>query len=389
MSDNIKLLIQAIGGYGAGYVMTADNMEDEFEIVGAIDPFAKDSPAFDEFEDKAVFDSLDEFYAAGYSTDAIVISSPIQHHAKHFCDALEKGLHVLCEKPLCATDDEALKMLESAEKHSELVSLIGFQWSFSPAILKAKQQIIDGVWGAPISLKAIVRWPRGYAYYARNDWAGKLKDSAGNFVGDSVLSNATAHYLHNPLFILGDYLSESAKPQKIQAETYKAFDIETFDTAFVSLDVPNKHSESTKVFVTVSHSCEGTDDPIIEYNFENGHMWRTKDDRLVGNLKGKEVDFGPIGSNLEGYYNKLKHLYDCINKSEQAVCTAKTAYPTFKTTDYILNAIKTKSFKPELIEEVAMGSNDMRLMVKGLDFAMQESFEKMLMPSELGIELGD
>ncbi|HRT82944.1 MAG TPA: hypothetical protein P5127_07260, partial [Oscillospiraceae bacterium] len=60
MADKIKLLIQAIGGYGAGYVMTAENMEDEFELVGAIDPFAKESPALDAFEDKPVFDTLDE-----------------------------------------------------------------------------------------------------------------------------------------------------------------------------------------------------------------------------------------------------------------------------------------------------------------------------------------
>ncbi len=384
MPEKIKLIIQAIGGYGAGFVMTADNMEDEYEIVAAIDPYAKDSPAFDEFEDKAVFDTLEEFFAAGHTADALVCSSPIQFHADHFTQALEKGLHVLCEKPLCASDQEARQMLESAQKYPELVNLIGFQWSFSPAILKAKKQIIDGLWGAPISLKAIVRWPRGYSYYARNDWAGKLKDSKGAFVCDSVLSNATAHYLHNPLFMLGDSLEKSAMPSNIEAETYKAFDIETFDTAFVDLDVPNHNSLDTKVFVVVSHSCEGTDDPIIEYNFEKGKMWRTKDDRLVGELEGQSVDFGIIGSNFEGYYNKLKHFYDCIKKTQEPVCTAQTAYPVFKTTDYILNEIPTKSFRADLIEEVPMGANDKRLAVKGLDALMQESFDKMILPQKLG-----
>ena len=387
MADKLKLLLQGIGGYGAGYVMTALNMEDEIELAGIIDPFAEKSTAFYDVEDLPLFDTIDEFFAAGHTAEAIVISTPIQLHCEHFCSALAHNLHVLCEKPLCASPAEAEKMIDAANGHPELKVLIGFQWSFSPAILEAKKQILAGVWGKPVSMKAIVRWPRAFSYYERNDWAGRKHDSKGNYVGDSILSNATAHYLHNPLFMLGSSMESSSMPTIIDAECFKAFDIETFDTAFVKLSVPNAQGGETPVFITVSHCSEQSADPVIEYTFENGRIWCAGDDRLHGMLNGNLVEFGIIGSNLEGYYNKVVKLVECAQDGADSPCTPKTALPELKTADYILNNIPVKQFGAALVEECSMGGKETRLKVKGLDAVMTTCYEEMTLPSEINAVL--
>ena len=387
MADKLKLLLTGIGGYGAGYVMTAMGMEDEIEVVGIVDPFAHRSFAFDAVEDLPLYDTIDAFFAAGNSAQAVVISTPIQLHCEHFCSALEHKLHVLCEKPLCATPEQAEKMIEAARKHPELKVLIGFQWSFSPAILEAKRQILAGIWGKPLTMRVIVRWPRTYSYYERNDWAGRLKDSKGNYIGDSVLSNATAHYLHNPLFMLGAEMSLSAEPSKIEAECFRAFDIETFDTAFVKLTVPNAQGSDTGVFIAVSHACEETVEPTIEYTFEHGRMWSSGDDKLHGELNGEPKEFGVIGSNLEGYFNKLTALCECVKNCAESPCSAQTALPGLKTVYYILNNIPVKRFDESLVEEVTTPSKEKRLQVKGLDAILIECFDKMLLPGELNVTL--
>lgn len=387
MADKLKLLLQGIGGYGAGYVMTALNMEDEIELVGIVDPFADKSTAFDDVEDLPLFDTIDEFFAAGNTAEAIVISTPIQLHCEHFCSALAHNLHVLCEKPLCASPEEAEKMIEAAKNHPELKVLIGFQWSFSPAILEAKRQILSGAWGKALAMKAIVRWPRAFSYYERNDWAGRKHDSKGNYVGDSILSNATAHYLHNPLFMLGGSMETSSMPSKIEAECYKAFHIETFDTAFVKLSVPDYKGSETPVYITVSHCSEESADPVIEYTFEKGRIWCNGDDRLHGELDGKPIEFGVIGSNLEGYYNKLVRLCACAQEGADSPCTAQTAWPELKTADYILNNIPVKQFDAGTIEECSMGGKEKRLKVNGLDAAMATCYANMQLPAELEIVL--
>ena len=70
MADKLKLLLMGIGGYGAGYVMTAMGMEDEIEVVGIVDPFAHKSFAFDAVEDLPIYDTIDAFFAAGHTAQA-------------------------------------------------------------------------------------------------------------------------------------------------------------------------------------------------------------------------------------------------------------------------------------------------------------------------------
>lgn len=387
MADKLKVILAGIGGYGAGYVMTALNMEDEIEVVGIIDPFAEKSPVYDSVEDLPLFNTIDEYFNAGNIADAIVISTPIQLHCEHICSALSHGLHVLCEKPLCGSPEDADKIVKACKEHPGQKVLIGFQWSFSPAILEAKKQIIAGIWGKPLSMRVIVRWPRAFSYYERNNWAGKMKDGKGNFIGDSVISNATAHYLHNPLFMLGTSIAASADPSKIEGECYKAFNIETFDTAFAGLTVPNGKGGETKVFITVSHCSEESAEPVIEYTFENGRIWCSGDDRLHGELNGEPKEFGVIGSNLEGYYNKMTWLCECAQNSAESPCTPETALPELKVANFLLNNIPVKHFQEDSVEECTAPMKEKRLKVKGLDAVMKECFEKMQLPEELGYKL--
>jgi predicted dehydrogenase len=382
MADKLKLLLAGIGGYGAGYVMATMGMKDEMEIAGIIDPYADKSSAFDSIKGLPVFNTIDEYFDAGNTAEAIVISTPIQLHCQHLCAALGHGLHVLCEKPLCASLEEAQTIIKASKNHPDQKVLIGFQWSFSPAILEAKKQILSGVFGKPLSMKVIVRWPRAFSYYERNDWAGRKNDSKGNFVGDSIISNATAHYLHNPLFMLGDSMGLSAEPLKIEAECYKAYDIETFDTAFVRLSVPNKQGSETKVFIAVSHCCEENVNPTLEYTFQNGRMWCSGDDRLHGELNGEPNEFGIIGSNL-GYYNKLTWLCKCARNGAESPCNALTALPELKTANYILNHIAVKHFEKGNVEECTAPMNEKRLKVNGLDAVMKDCYNTMLLPSEI------
>src|SRR5258708_24767358 len=48
--------------------------------------------------------------------DAIVVCTPPHNHAEISIAALEAGKHVLCEKPLCRTLDEAQAMLSAARE---------------------------------------------------------------------------------------------------------------------------------------------------------------------------------------------------------------------------------------------------------------------------------
>lgn len=268
MNQKVGILLVGIGGYGNTYVKELlDNPgRENWEIKGVVDIYPERCSKYNELLEMKIpmFSSIDDFYGES-SADLAVISSPIQYHTDQACKALSYGSNVLCEKPVAATIQDVLKIIEQRDKAEKFVD-IGYQWSHNDAVLRLKQDILDGKLGKPVRMKTIVLWPRDRDYYARG-WAGKKKDSSGRWVLDSVAANATAHYLHNMFFVLGDAMDQSARLVSVTAETYKANPIENFDTAVIRA----RTDKGVEILFLASHAVpmEAYRGPDFEYVFEN------------------------------------------------------------------------------------------------------------------------
>ena len=75
--------------------------------------------------------------------DAVVVSSPHSFHHEHTMAALDRGLHVLCEKPLAITASDAFDMVTRAAKQN-VVLLVPHGWQFLPQAAAARQWIREG-----------------------------------------------------------------------------------------------------------------------------------------------------------------------------------------------------------------------------------------------------
>lgn len=72
-----------------------------------------------EFADKyGVTNVFTAFDAMAECIDAVYIASPNSCHAEQAIFFLNKGIHVLCEKPLCSNLGEAKKMVEAATRNN-------------------------------------------------------------------------------------------------------------------------------------------------------------------------------------------------------------------------------------------------------------------------------
>ena len=84
---------------------------------------------------------------------------------------------------------------------------------------------------------------------------------------DSVASNATAHYLHNMFYVLGDSVEKSAKPVK-WLPSYRANPIENFDTAAIRA----KTEEGVEILFLTTHAVNIHPIPQFCYEFENARV---------------------------------------------------------------------------------------------------------------------
>jgi predicted dehydrogenase len=92
--------------------------------------------------------------------DGVIIATPPQWHALPFIAALERGLHVYCEKPLAYDVREARAMVDAAAKANVTVQ-IGFQRRQSPAIQQAREYIQQGRLGRIIQADAQIHYRAG------------------------------------------------------------------------------------------------------------------------------------------------------------------------------------------------------------------------------------
>ena len=78
--------------------------------------------------------------------DAIAISTPVSTHFELAMSALRKGKHVMVEKPLTGSSDQARSLIEEAERR-HLVLMVDHTFIYTGAVRKVKEQVSGGELG--------------------------------------------------------------------------------------------------------------------------------------------------------------------------------------------------------------------------------------------------
>lgn len=108
----------------------------------------------------AVSKEIGKRYRAKWHTDAesvikdpeidlISICTPTVTHYDIALKAIEEGKHILVEKPMTNTIEEAKALIEAAEKNSVILT-VGFVERFNPAVQEAIKRVADGEIGEVI-----------------------------------------------------------------------------------------------------------------------------------------------------------------------------------------------------------------------------------------------
>jgi len=322
--EPVRILASAISGYGYYYLKTLfeEIPETRARLVGVIDPTPEKSDYSPRIIAKGipVYSDIRQFFAEGHKADLTVISSPIHYHTDQAIVALRSGSNVLVDKPMSGSVDEARELI-AVKNEAGLFAEVGYQWSFSTAIQELKEDILAGDFGKPLRMKTICLWPRDYAYYNRNQWAGKIISSDGRPVNDSPANNACAHFLHNMFFLLGPKMDLSAEPVSVSGFRCRAYDIENYDT----VEIKVLTDSGAELFFYASHATELARNPEfvleceearIEMNAESAGIRAEWEDGRVRNYGLPDAD------------HQFKKLFDSIELCRETgspVCPPESA----------------------------------------------------------------
>ena len=89
--------------------------------------------------------------------DAVINALPNSMHCEWTVKAAEAGKHILCEKPLAVTTDEARKMIDAANQNG-VVLVEAFTHRWNNHLRSARKLIAEGAIGRLTNLQSIVAW---------------------------------------------------------------------------------------------------------------------------------------------------------------------------------------------------------------------------------------
>lgn len=149
-----RLLLAGTGMIGHRH-MTHIQDHPDLTLVGVIDPIAERRPP-----GVPGFDSID---AVDVDADGIVIATPTPTHAPLTLAALDRGWHVLVEKPVADDLTAAQGMIDAAQAAGRHI-LVGHHRRHHPRVAKLKDIIASGQLGQPVtaSLMWTMRKPDDY-----------------------------------------------------------------------------------------------------------------------------------------------------------------------------------------------------------------------------------
>jgi len=200
MADMLKVGIIGTGGITAGHIDRLLATE-RARIVALCDPKPENraarKSAHPAIADAAEFDDYRDMLGAG-GLDAAVIASPHTAHADQIIACLEGGLHVLTEKPMVVTVEDATRVIEAKNKAGKVV-LVSYQRHYTTHYRYIKKVVSAGELGKIEFIQAVQcqQWKDIVNSWCR--WRGDPKLS-----GYGQLSDSASHLLDILLWATGE-----------------------------------------------------------------------------------------------------------------------------------------------------------------------------------------
>lgn len=129
--------------------------------------------------------------------DVVCICTPSGLHPALTIQAAEAKKHVIVEKPMALTLEDADRMMDACEANGVKMAVVHPN-RFRPAIQELRRQIENDSFGTIGHANATVRWNRNQAYYDQAPWRGTKAMDGG------VLMNQAIHNMDLLLWMMGD-----------------------------------------------------------------------------------------------------------------------------------------------------------------------------------------
>ena len=186
----MKILLLGANGFGKVHAQSYHNLGFEFSV------FSRNKEVIREHKEKfnvtEAFTQIDDAMNSDY--DIIDIVLPHNLHLKYAKEAMESGKHVIIEKPIASTEQEA-KELISLSRKMNVKFMVAEQYFFDASLRKVQEILSENLIG---KIHTIIL--RDQRIYRKEGWRTEKK-----VMGGGALIDGGIHYIEAMLDIGGQY----------------------------------------------------------------------------------------------------------------------------------------------------------------------------------------
>jgi len=282
------------------------------------------------------------------SIDVVSVLTESGNHAKHVINLAKYGKHIIVEKPMALTIDDADDMIMACEKNECKLFVIK-QNRFNVPVVKLREALDDGRFGKLFMGTVRVRWCRPQEYYEQAPWRGTWAMDGG------VLTNQASHHVDLLEWVMGKVDSVYAKG--IQALA----DIEAEDTAAVILKFRNGGIGIIEATTAIrpkdlegSLSVLGENGSVEIGGFAVNKMlhWNFQEQKKGDDTVMEKFSVNPPNVYGFGHQAYYEHVVDCIINNKKQLVDGLEGKKSVELISAIYESMETRKevflrFKPE------------------------------------------
>lgn len=150
------------------------------------------------------FPGIRQMMEAQVGIDVVNVLTPSGLHAANTLELAAYGKHIVVEKPMALTVDDADRMIEACDLAGIRLFIVK-QNRYNRAVVRAREALDSGRFGRLVMGTVRVRWCRTQEYYDQDDWRGTWELDGG------VFANQASHHVDLLQWMLGEWESVYAK----------------------------------------------------------------------------------------------------------------------------------------------------------------------------------
>ena len=208
--DILRLGIVGAGAIAQSYAQACDH-SNRVELRAVADCRGDAAQALAEANRCAAFASAEQMIEE-MELDAVLVCTPPASHCEICCSMLERGLHVLCEKPLSIDSESARRMVETAERTNRVFTMAS-KFRYVTDVAAAKSLVASGVIGELVLFENV--------FAGRVNMAHRWNSNPAISGGGVLIDNGT-----HSLDITRYFLGELAEVQVIEGHRIQNLPVE-------------------------------------------------------------------------------------------------------------------------------------------------------------------